>query len=204
MELKWVRRINGLAGRCFPFDLFMDFIARFGHIGFVLYGIWLWTGGAGAAQIRRRRAAVTALMGVAVCSLLSMLIGKAWPRPRPFARDGRIWNFTAHKSNASFPSNHTMNSAVIAMVLVGMKMPLRFVMAGLSGLIAFSRLYAGIHYPSDLAGGAGMAFLVYKGLLERPGTARLASAAAGALTAAGIAARLGWKFALCWRHYGRR
>lgn len=189
MELKWVRKINGLVGRHFALDLFMDFVARFGHFAFILYGLWLWFGGREEEKKERRGAALLALAGVLLCSVISFAIGRCWKRERPFARDGKIWNFTAHKRNASFPSNHTMNSAVISMVLIGMKMPLRFCMAGMAALLAFSRVFAGIHYPSDLAGGAGIAFLVYKGVLCRAVSVQAAMAGAAAASLACRAVR---------------
>lgn len=94
-ELELVKRINGQAGRCVAADFTLDGIARFGHLAFVLYGLWLWFGGRKEERTARRTAAVTALIGVAACSLLSWGIGKLWQRPRPFARDGRIWNLPA-------------------------------------------------------------------------------------------------------------
>lgn len=70
-ELELVKRINGQAGRCVAADFTLDGIARFGHLAFVLYGLWLWFGGRKEDRTARRTAAVTALLGVAACSLLS-------------------------------------------------------------------------------------------------------------------------------------
>lgn len=164
MDLKLVRKINGLVGSHFGFDFFMDFIARFGHLFFVLYGLWLWFGGSGEDRERRRACALSALSGVVLCSVISFVIGKIWNRPRPFVRDGRIWNFTGHKANASFPSNHTMNSAVITLSLFHDRMPFRWGMAALSALLAFSRVFAGIHYVTDLLGGFAIAAAVHSGI----------------------------------------
>lgn len=160
MDLELVKKINGMVGRYFPFDMFMDFIARFGHLFFILYGLWLWFSGSGDTKRERRLCAVEALLGVIISSVISFCIGKVWNRPRPFTRTNEIWNFTAHKANASFPSNHTMNSAVISFALLRRHMPGAFGMAALSVLLAFSRVYAGIHYVTDLLGGAAIAALV--------------------------------------------
>ena len=152
MDLGLVKWLNGKVARCFPFDIMMDFICRFGHLAFIVYGIWLWFGGDEAERRKRREAALTALFSVAICSCLSFLIGKVWARPRPFTQDAAIWNFTAHKANASFPSNHTMNAAAVSMVLLRMGMPGAVFMTGLAVVLAFSRMYAGIHYLTDLIG----------------------------------------------------
>ncbi len=179
-ELELVKRINGQAGRCVAADFTLDGIARFGHLAFVLYGLWLWFGGRKEDHTARRTAAVTALIGVAACSLLSWGIGKLWQRPRPFARDGRIWNFTGHKANAAFPSNHTMNSAVIAAVMLQHHMPGGKWLAAGSALLGFSRIFAGIHYPSDIFGGAAIALLVEGTLLVSRPVRRLAAGIAAA------------------------
>lgn len=171
MELSVVRKLNALASRHVPLGLSMDFIARFGHYAFILYGLWLWFAGSGEETPRRRSAALYALAGVIAASSISFLIGKSFYRDRPFVRNGRIWNFTGHRANAAFPSNHTMNAAVIVFALFFLRIPGRFLMALLAGLLAVSRMFAGIHYPTDLLGGAGIAAFVHL-LLTRCGTFR--------------------------------
>ena len=53
-----------------------------------------------------------------------------------------------------------MNSFVIVMQLYRDKMPRRHIMAVMASLLAFSRMFAGLHYPTDLLGGIGIAGLV--------------------------------------------
>lgn len=189
MDLWLVKKINGLVGSHFGFDLFMDFIARFGHLLFVIYGIWLWFGGSGERRKQRRTCALSALSGVVICSAISFAIGRLWNRPRPFVRDGRIWNFTGHKANASFPSNHTMNSAVITLSLFQYHMPFRWGMAVLSALLAFSRVFAGIHYVTDLLGGLAIAAAVQGGIARCGMLGRIFRFLAAASLALGGAAR---------------
>ena len=161
MDLALVKWLNGKVTRCFPLDLLMDFICRFGHLVFIGYGVWLWLGGDGRARRKRRETAMMALFTVVFCSCLSFLIGKVWNRPRPFTRDAGIWNFTAHKANASFPSNHTMNAAAVSLVLLRAGMPGAMFLAGWAVLLAFSRMYAGIHYLTALVGAVLIAFGVH-------------------------------------------
>lgn len=173
MDLKLVKKVNGLVGSHMALDFFMDFVARFGHLVFVLYGLWLWFSGSGKTRRARRACALEALFGVVIASLISFVIGKIWNRPRPFTRTNEIWNFTAHKANASFPSNHTMNSAVISMTLIARHMPGAWAMAALSVLLAFSRVFAGIHYVTDLLGGAAIAAVVHTALSRSTAMMRL-------------------------------
>ncbi len=159
-DLDMVRHINGLAGRVRPVDLMLDLITRYGHWAFLIYGILLWLA-PGEDRERRRQSCVTAFLTVCVCSCISFLIGRLWHRERPFTKDWRIWNFTGHKANASFPSNHTMNGAAVAFQLLRDRMPGAWWMSALSGLLAFSRIFAGMHYPTDLLGGMGIAAAVH-------------------------------------------
>lgn len=183
-ELRMVKQLNGQAGKCIPWDMAMDGVARFGHLAFVAYGLWLWFGGRREERTARRAAALTALLGVVSCSLLSFAIGRLWKRPRPFARDGRIWNFTGHRANAAFPSNHTMNGAVVSAVMLRLRMPGAKALAALTALLGFSRIYAGIHYPTDVLGGAAIALLMDAALLRRRAVARGAACLAASYAAA--------------------
>lgn len=171
-DLKAVKKTNGLAGSCGLLDRLMDGIARYGHFAFLLYGLILWFV-PGKTRARRRESCLMALFSICLCSLASLIIGRLWKRKRPFVKAGEIWNFTGHKANSSFPSNHAMNGAAVAFRLLRDGMPGAKGMAALSGLLAFSRLFAGIHYPTDLFGGAAIA-AVMDCLLNRPAIRRLA------------------------------
>lgn len=135
-DLDVVRKINGLAGKVRPFDLMMDLIARYGHWAFVIYGLILWFS-PGKDREMRRRCCILSFLGVCIASLVSFGIGKLWFRKRPFTRDYRIWNFTGHKANASFPSNHTMNGAVVVLQLLSMGMKGSKLMALMGAILAF-------------------------------------------------------------------
>lgn len=166
-----VKKTNGFAGSCRAADRLMEGIARYGHFAFLLYGLVLWLA-PGKTRTRRRACCLTAFLSVCLCSLASLAIGKLWKRKRPFAAEPGIWNFTSHKANSSFPSNHAMNAAAIALQLVRDRMPAAGLMAACSFVLALSRLFAGIHYPTDLLGGAGIAASVHWGL-NRPIMQRL-------------------------------
>lgn len=160
-ELDIVREINRMAGEVRPVDLMMDLITRYGHWAFLIYGLILWFM-PGERKEERRRTCVSAFLAVCFCSCISLAIGKLWKRQRPFTEEWRIWNFTGHKANSSFPSNHTMNGAAVVLQLIRDGMPGSRCMAVLAGIIAFSRLFAGLHYPSDLLGGTAIALFIHK------------------------------------------
>lgn len=180
LELDVVRQINKLAGQVRPVDLMMDLITRYGHWAFLIYGILLWFA-PGKNQKHRRESCVAAFLAVCLCSVISLAVGKLWHRGRPFTRDRQIWNFTGHKANASFPSNHAMNGAAVAFQLLRDRMPGCRWMACLAGLLAFSRLFAGMHYPSDILGGGAIAAAVH-GVLNKPFAAAFIKKLTGALS----------------------
>lgn len=179
-ELDVVRQINKLAGQVRPVDLMMDLITRYGHWAFLIYGMLLWFA-PGKNQKRRRESCVAAFLAVCLCSVISLAVGKLWHRGRPFTRDRQIWNFTGHKANASFPSNHAMNGAAVAFQLLRDRMPGCRWMACLAGLLAFSRLFAGMHYPSDILGGGAIAAAVH-GVLNKLFAAAFIKKLTGALS----------------------
>ena len=63
-------------------------------------------------------------------------------------------------SSTSFPSGHSASAAAFAVavgdVLPGLKLPLRAAAA----VVAFSRVYTGVHYPGDVVVGATVGALV--------------------------------------------
>ena len=61
----------------------------------------------------------------------------------------------------SFPSGHTGSSFASGVVLfLGLPKKYSFLFLILAGLIGFSRLYVGVHYPSDVFGGAVIGIVI--------------------------------------------
>jgi undecaprenyl-diphosphatase len=126
-----------------------------------------------AACLRARRALDATFLVVAVlgAAVLNPLVKEAFRRARP-----ALWTSIAPEHSYSFPSGHASGSAALAcaLVLVTRQQRWGWIVAVLAPLGAFtigvSRMYLGVHYPSDVLAGwtFGVAWaLGVHALLER-------------------------------------
>lgn len=129
----------------------------------MLFLSWIGNGGAvwivlalGLLCVKTRR--LTGLkmgLGLLLVLLLSNGLLKNWvARPRPFELDASIRLLLEAPGEFSFPSGHTASSAAVAAVALHDGLPGRYVILAAAGLIAFSRLYLMVHFPSDVLAGA--------------------------------------------------
>ena len=101
-----------------------------------------------------RRQAIEAGVGVCVAIALAQVIGHFWFSPRPFMA-GVGTQLIPHAPDSSFPSDHMTFawSLAVGMMLAGSTRLSGFVMAAMAVVIAWGRVYAGVHWPFDMAGG---------------------------------------------------
>jgi undecaprenyl-diphosphatase len=113
--------------------------------------VWLVIGAAGIAVDRDRRARwARATAGVGAAYLLNTAIKAAVGRNRP-AIEG-LPALMQTPTGLSFPSAHASSSFAAAYAYAGM-LPAGPLYAGATAM-ALSRVYLGVHYPSDIAAGA--------------------------------------------------
>jgi undecaprenyl-diphosphatase len=117
---------------------------------------------------------LTMLLSVGVTDPLTNRLLKPWVhRSRPCAAFPAVLTPDGDRGTFSFPSAHAANSAGAA-VVAGLNFPNLAAPAGaLALLIGLSRIYLGLHYPSDALGGwalgalCGWACWSLAGLIER-------------------------------------
>ena len=137
------------------YERLLVWVARFGFLIYPLYGIVSWFVTSRKDRVRNRAALVEALFSVLAASAVSLLIRRIWHRPRPFTR-GRTARIT-HEDNASFPSNHTLNAVTAAFSVILSRQSGGKRLLGWALLQGISRVFAGVHYTSDIIGSAVLA-----------------------------------------------
>jgi undecaprenyl-diphosphatase len=105
---------------------------------------------------------LSAVLVVTFTDQFAQLVLKPWAdRLRPCADiDGRtvvewIRLPIGMRHGPSFPSSHALNNAAVALFfgLAFRSRKLLFVLLALAALIGISRMYLGLHYPTDILGG---------------------------------------------------
>lgn len=151
-----VFRALNQAGANLGLDLFM---VAFTFLGMsyilVLVVVPLWLKG-------RKTAAIDIILLVVVSDILSETLKLVFERPRPEATLDNVkmldWGAIASASGYSFPSGHALRAFAVGTYLaLALKPPwTRMSAIGVAIMVGVSRLYLGLHWPSDVAAGAAI------------------------------------------------
>lgn len=155
IDLDHVLRAWVVAHRFPPLDDIFWLLSVVGRGGMV----WLGVAGVFAIRKRDRGAFTLVLLAVLLASTIADYVVKPLvDRERPFATmSGDVIGGRPH--DASFPSGHSANAFAGALTLSWIVPGGAGAWWALAAAIAFSRVYLGVHYPLDVAGGAALGLL---------------------------------------------
>lgn len=147
-----------------------------------------------------KRAVITLLLiliGLTVSDSLGGWIKEAVARPRPCQISEEINLLVGCGRAYSFPSNHAANMFMLAFMVNYRHQGWGWYLFPLAGLVGYSRIYVGAHYPGDVLGG----------ILVGIGSAWVVALAAGkihsGLKRRGFWGRLADPFSRAWDNYQR-
>lgn len=118
--------------------------------------------------VRNKRSLLQPLVTLALAMgaeliLVDLLLKNLFVRIRPFLIFSSVEQLTTISSFYSFPSGHTSLAFAVAFVLNRyLPRQLAYLAFGLAGLLGFSRIYLGVHYPTDVIGGIFVGYLAYR------------------------------------------
>ncbi len=146
-------------------DSIMVTITRFGDggIGWIVLGILL------LVCKKTRKCGMCVLLSMTVCFLLgNVALKNLIGRLRPCIVDPSVRMLISTPGGYSFPSGHTLHAFTAATSVFLYYKKTGIAALVLAALIAFSRMYLYVHYPTDILGGmvlgVTVAVLMYRGI----------------------------------------
>lgn len=133
-------------------DVFFTTITKLGNAGW----FWIAVGLLLLVMKKHRKEGVTVLLSLLIGFIITnLLLKNLIARPRPYTMIEGLNILISEPSDFSFPSGHTCSSVAAALALFQISdRRLGIPACILAVLIAFSRLYIGVHFPSDVIVGA--------------------------------------------------
>ena len=120
----------------------------------ILLFAWFWLRG----NYDTKKQILKAFIFTSIAILISQCISHVYYHPRPFVMDvGRTLIY--HAPNGSFPSDHMLIFSSIAFsYLFSAQRKLGVFLLIMAWLVAWSRVYLGVHFPLDMLGAFLLAF----------------------------------------------
>ncbi len=141
------------------FDVIMPFVTSDFNLRVFLVLVWL-----GLLILGGRTGRIVAILLIPAIAigdqLSSHIIKPLVGRIRPCHELESVRLLVSCGSGLSFPSSHAVNSFTVATLLSKFYKRYLVYLFSLAFLIAFSRVYVGVHYPGDIVAGMLLGFVV--------------------------------------------
>lgn len=129
---------------------------------------------------KRKKDALFVALSLGGAALASVLLKSLFDRPRP-----DLWEWIVVETSHSFPSGHATATLALAVCILLIVWRTRWRVAAIValslyvGVVSLSRLYLGVHYPTDILGGwllalgwvTGVYWVLYKAPRSKRGVA---------------------------------
>jgi undecaprenyl-diphosphatase len=153
MDRSLFRRINDFANSTAWLHAPAKAYAKYGIVLFAVLLLVAWWRARRTGDLRTE-AGIGWAAGAAVVALaVGQVIGHLVDRSRPYAAMPHVHVLVDKTSDVSFPSDHALAVGAVAIGLVLVDRTIGWIAIGLAVLMAFARVYAGAHYPGDVAAG---------------------------------------------------
>lgn len=97
-----------------------------------------------------------------ISQIITFVLKRIFVRTRPYKKlDGAVLVLKEPKDPHSFPSGHTGSAFMLAIMVSVWSVPLSIPFFFLAVLCGISRIYLGMHYPSDVLAGAILSAVIY-------------------------------------------
>lgn len=149
LDFNLFKLINDLAGTFTLINPLMRFLAADAEYLFYISIIVYWL-----TRIQQnRKMVIESLLSACAALGISGIIAHFYYRDRPFITH-TVYQLIKHPANASFPSDHATGAFVIATAIWLFRKRDGIVWIFIAACIAVSRIWTGVHYPSDVIVGA--------------------------------------------------
>ncbi len=144
--------INGMAGHHPILDALMSFFTQYALEPYAILFMLAWFLLPKRDIQGRQTLIISGLSGV-LSLLINVVISHIWFRSRPFVSlpKGTFTQLIPHSVDASFPNDHASGSFGFAAATWGKSNRwIRYTFTVLAVVVAFSRVYVGVHWPTDV------------------------------------------------------
>lgn len=147
-------------------DTIVPFYTNLGNDGI----IWIVVGVVMLIPKKTRKCGIMVLGALLVMLVVNNIILKNLiARPRPCATYPELVELVHIPTSYSFPSGHTVSAMAVAFTILAQHKKLGIVALVLATLMGLSRLYVGVHFPTDVYGGVivGAAIALFVWFVEK-------------------------------------
>ena len=123
--------------------------------GIVSIVIFLWL-----KRMRGLALVLATALAVSISDFLGATLKELIARDRPCHVLSHIKDIANCSNSFSFPSNHAVNSFTFATIVTLTYKNLTFLLYVSALLVGYSRIYLGVHYPTDVLSGALLGILI--------------------------------------------